>query len=153
PADRDTLLARRHRTEGSVQGRAAVSRGSARGDRGDGVNNTMTMRAFFLFCFCTAAAFAATEELIDSRYRPIAPDAAMGDWQGAGYIAQVSVVDAGKYEANIFKAFDEPNAKPVAVLHGSLATLEGDGWQGAIAGGHFKAAKGNEQFDLQHVTR
>jgi hypothetical protein len=99
-------------------------------------------------------ALAAVEEPIDSRFRAIAPDPAMGDWQGAGgYVAQVMPAGAGQYQANVFHAFDEPDAKPVAVLKGGLANLAGDGWTGAIDRGHFQAAKGGEHFALQHVTR
>jgi hypothetical protein len=102
-----------------------------------------------------------------------APDPLRGDWQGAGgYVAQVIRTedkilstadliprqdDASKYQANIFKKFDLPNDLPVAVLQGTLSggtvTFSGDGWSGAIADGHFKANKGGEAFDLQHITR
>jgi hypothetical protein len=102
-----------------------------------------------------------------------APDQARGDWQGeGGYVAQVIPVadkifsvkdatpsqeDVGKYQANIFKQFDVANDKPVAVLlgetSGKVITLEGDGWTGTIENGHFKASKGDQSFDLQHVTR
>jgi hypothetical protein len=100
------------------------------------------------------AAFAAVEEPIDSRYRPTAVDAAMGDWQGTpGYVAQVMPDGAGQYHANIFRAFDEAKAKPLAVLQGTRAALSGGGWTGAIADGHFQAANGAEHFDLQHVVR
>src|SRR5512136_1806694 len=96
------------------------------------------------------AAFAAVEEAFDSRFKPTTPDAAMGDWQGtAGYFAQVFPTDDGKYQANIFKKFDEPDAKPVAILKGDITALTGDGWGGAIAGVHFKASKAGESFDLQ----
>src|SRR5581483_9443459 len=64
---------------------------------------------------------------------------------------------ANKYEAHIFRAFDQPNDKPVAVLtgesSGDTVAFEGDGWTGAIAGGHFKASNGAEAFDLQHIVR
>src|SRR5437868_7276529 len=98
-----------------------------------------------------------------------APDPLRGDWQGdGGYVAQVvraddkllsvpnlipTQEDAGKYEAHIFRKFDVPNDKPVAILTGTTDSLSGDGWTGAIAGGHFKANKGGESFDLQHITR
>lgn len=102
-----------------------------------------------------------------------APDALRGDWQGQGqYVAQVVPVmdkifsvedlipqqeDVNKYEVHIFHQFDVPNDKPVAVLTGTLEkgvlTLEGDGWTGTIEDGHFKAQKGTENFDLQHVDR
>ena len=101
-----------------------------------------------------APAFAATEELIDSRYKPTKPDAVMGDWQGTvGYVAQVFLAEGEKYQANVFKAFDEANAKPVAILRGDLGALSGDGWTGTIAGGHFKASNGGLSFDLQHINR
>lgn len=101
-----------------------------------------------------------------------APDSFRGDWQGAGYVAQVVPAmdriysradlipqqsDANKYEAHIFRAFDQPNDKPVAVLTGEntgdSVSLEGDGWTGTIAGGHFKASNGTDTFDLQHIVR
>ena len=98
--------------------------------------------------------FAAVEEPVDSRFKPTTPDPIMGDWQGtAGYVAQVVPTESGQYEAHLFRAFDEVDAKPVAILKGAAAALSGDGWTGAIAVGHFKASKGGESFDLQHITR
>ena len=102
-----------------------------------------------------------------------APDPLRGDWQGdGGYVAQViraddkvlSVADqipqaddVGKYEAHIFRQFDVANDQPVAVLEGEISgdtvTLNGDGWTGTIASGHFKATKNDQAFDLQHITR
>ena len=103
-----------------------------------------------------------------------APDSLRGDWQGSGdYVAQVVPVmdkifsvedlipqqeDNGKYEAHLFHKFDQPNDKPVAILHGSLEkggplTLEGDGWSGTIEDGHFRAKNGAESIDLQHTER
>ena len=102
-----------------------------------------------------------------------APDALRGDWQGSGgYVAQViraddkalsvpdqlpQAEDAGKYQANIFRKFDLPNDQPVVVLQGVLSgntvTWSGDGWSGTIVDGHFKASKGDQSFDLRHVTR
>jgi hypothetical protein len=65
--------------------------------------------------------------------------------------------DNGKYEVHIFKQFDVPNDKPVAVLNGILErktlTLEGDGWTGTIEDGHLKAKCGDQSIDLQHITR
>jgi len=102
-----------------------------------------------------------------------APDALRGDWQGqGGYVAQVVPVmdriysvedlipqqdDNGKYEAHIFRQFDVANDKPVAVMNGTMADgalmLEGDGWSGTIADGHFTAKNGEQSFDLQHIQR
>lgn len=102
-----------------------------------------------------------------------AADPYRGDWQGAGYVAQVfpthdrelSVQDQipqqsdnGLYQANIFRAFDVENNKPVAVMKGEMSgedtiALSGDGWEGTISGRHFKAANGGEQFDMKHVDR
>jgi len=101
-----------------------------------------------------------------------APDALRGDWQGDAYVAQVVPAmdkifshqdlipqqsDGNRYEAHIFRRFDIPNDKPVAVLEGELAggtvTLSGDGWSGSIADGHFKASNGGESFDMQHIAR
>jgi len=101
-----------------------------------------------------ASAFAAVEEPVDSRFKPAKPDALMGDWQGtSGFVAQVFPSVDGQYQANIFKRFDEPDAKPVVILRGGQAALNGGGWSGAIAGGHFTASKGGEKFDLQRITR
>jgi hypothetical protein len=100
-------------------------------------------------------------------------DPLRGDWQGTGgFVAQViraddrllslndqlpDPEDGGRYQANIFHKFDVANDKPVAILKGeqsgNTVTFTGDGWSGAIAGEHFKAEKGTESFDLQHVTR
>ena len=100
-------------------------------------------------------------------------DSYRGDWQGqGGYVAQVFPVadcvfsvadqipsqeDVGKYQANIFHQFDVANDKPVVTLQGEIegvtVTFSGDGWTGAIADGHFKASKGGEAFDLQHIVR
>src|SRR5580658_3568882 len=101
-----------------------------------------------------------------------APDPFRGDWQGDGFVAQVfpamdkifSVMDlipqqadARLYQANIFRKFDVANDKPVVVLQGELSadgvTFSGDGWTGAIAGGHFKASGNGQSFDLQPTTR
>jgi hypothetical protein len=100
-------------------------------------------------------------------------DPLRGDWQGeGGCVAQViraddrllsvndqlpDPADAGRYEAHIFHAFDQPNDKPVAILHseqsGAVVEFSGDGWTGAIADGHFKAQKADMSCDLTHVTR
>src|SRR5437588_91314 len=107
----------------------------------------LPLLALLTAALLTRASFAAQEELIDSRYRPFTPDAAMGDWQGEGYVAQVLTEPTapGKYQANIFRVFDQPADKPVAVLKGTSVgddiVLEGDGWSGAIAKGHFRARK------------
>ena len=102
-----------------------------------------------------------------------APDPLRGDWQGeGGYVAQVIPVmdkifsvedlipqqdDVHKYEAHIFRQFDQPNDTPVAILTGTLdgktLELEGGGWTGSIEDGHFKARNGDQSFDLQHVVR
>src|SRR5437879_13538149 len=115
----------------------------------------MKLTSLFLCALVVRSiAAAAVEEAVDSRFRATKPDALMGDWQGTpGYVAQVMPTDDGKYQANVFKAFDEPNAKPLAILKGDAATLAGDDWSGAIAGGHFTAAKGGGSFDLQRITR
>jgi hypothetical protein len=101
------------------------------------------------------------------------PDSFRGDWQDSGgYVAQViraddrllsvqdalpSQEDVNAYEAHIFRQFDQPNDKPVAVLHGTLSggtlTFSGAEWNGAIADGHFKASNGRDTVDLQHVVR
>jgi hypothetical protein len=110
---------------------------------------------------------------LDHPFYWAAPDPLRGDWQGTGgYLAQViraddkllsvanlipSADDVHQYEAHIFHKFDVANDKPVAILRGGLegseVKLTGDGWTGAIADGHFKAANGSESIDLQHITR
>ena len=96
----------------------------------------------------------AAEEAIDSRFKPAQPDPLVGDWHGApGHVAQVFVGDDGIYQANIFSMFDEPEATPLAILRGSATALSGDGWTGAMSGGHFRASAGDARFDLQRVTR
>jgi len=101
------------------------------------------------------------------------PDPVRGDWQGkGGYVAQVvrlddkllSVPDSlpdpaeyGKYQANLFRAFDVPKDRPVAVLQGAKVgdriAFTGDGWSGQIEGGRFRVWKGGESMDLEHVAR
>lgn len=111
---------------------------------------------FALMSALAGSAFGA-EELIDSRFRPIAPDPIRGDWQGSGYIAQVAPLEGGQYRANIFRGFDRAHDKPIAVLDGRRmsgeVTFEGGGWNGSVSQGHFKAAKGGDAFDLRHVVR
>lgn len=106
---------------------------------------------------CLAASlplFAAKEEPIDSRFRTIAPNPNLGDWQGApGWAAQVVPLEGAQYEVHLFHGFDEPNAKPVAVLKGTPAALTGGGWTAAIENGHLRGANAQARFDLQHVTR
>lgn len=101
------------------------------------------------------------------------PDPLRGDWQGrGGYVAQVIRIDDkrmwgvtpppepnefGKYQANIFRAFDVANNKPVAVLvgvrNGGAVVFSGSGWTGSIEAGKFRARKGDAWFDLERVTR
>ncbi len=111
-----------------------------------------------LFCVVSLIGLRAAEEAIDSRYRPIAPDIATGDWQGtaAGYVAQVSLDEHGDYQANILKQFDTAD-NVVATLRGKHQTsriaLRGGGWSGVIEQGHFKITKAGETLDLQRGTR
>jgi hypothetical protein len=115
-----------------------------------------SLKPFLCLGLFACSAFAA-EELIDSRYRPIAPDPMMGDWQGENAVAQVIPANGGGYNANIFKAFDVPNDNPIVVLHGvrqgARIDFSGNGWNGTIADGHFTAANGGSRFDLHHVVR
>jgi len=113
---------------------------------------------FALFCVVSLTGLRAAEEAIDSRYRPIAPDIATGDWQGtaATYVAQVSLGEHGDYQANLLKQFDTAD-NVVATLRGKHQTdrifLRGGGWSGVIEQGHFKITKGTETFELQRATR
>jgi hypothetical protein len=108
---------------------------------------------FTLSLLAACSAFAAQEELIDSRFKLQQPDPIMGDWQSASCVAQVMPTGGGQYEANVFKQFDEVDAKPLAVLHGTLAALGGSGWTGAIVSGHLQLKHDGETADLTHITR
>src|SRR5258706_9522535 len=143
-------------------------------------NTDLGMKRILLAALATGVAFIFAAPQTSSKKVELAhpfywaaSDPLRGDWQGeGGYVAQViraedkilsvpnlipDADDVGKYQANIFRKFDVPNDKPVAVLHGVLSgstvTFSGDGWSGTIANGHFKGNKGDEAFDLQHVTR
>ena len=130
-----------------------------------------------VFFACISATSAADKsgkkiELAHPFYWAV-PDSLRGDWEGAGgYVAQViraddrllsfvdqiaSVNDEGKYEAHIFRQFDLPNDKPLAILKGvkdgDAVNFIGDGWTGTIEDGHFKATNGDQSFDLEHITR
>jgi len=89
---------------------------------------------------------------------PATPDPMVGDWQGAGggFVAQVFKTAGGGYQANLLKAFDV-EGDPVATLKGEQAngvvTLTGDGWTATIQNSHFTGSKGDQNFDLGHVTR
>jgi hypothetical protein len=100
------------------------------------------------------------------------PDPLRGDWVGqGGYVAQVvrtsdrilsvpdqlaQPEDEGKYEAMLYRQFNVPNEKPLAVLHGVKSgdriDFAGDDWTGKIEAGHFQASKGAESFDLERRT-
>jgi hypothetical protein len=98
--------------------------------------------------------FAAKEELIDSRFKPVVADSMVGDWAGAsGSVAQVSAVGDGTYQVALLGAFDEPNAKPIAVLKGPAATLQGAGWTASIKDGKLVASGGETKVELHHVSR
>jgi len=101
------------------------------------------------------------------------PDPLRGDWQGqGGYVAQIVRLDDkllsipdqlpdaaeyGKYQANLFRAFDVPNDRPAAVLvgekSGGRVVFAGDGWSGEIEDGRFRARKGDESIELRRVER
>ena len=105
-----------------------------------------------------ASCLAAIEEPVDSRFVPAQPDPLLGDWEGTpGFVAQVFPTGDGKYQANVFRAFDLPDNPPLAILQGkrtgSKIALDGDGWSGKIGKDHFTARKGGEKFDLHHVLR
>ncbi len=107
------------------------------------------------FCAFALPLSAAQEKAVN--FVPARADPRVGDWQGGGYVAQVFPTAEGKYAANVFRKFDAPDDKPVAVLSGTASgdriAFSGDGWSGVIATGHFKADKAGESFDLKHVTR
>lgn len=86
------------------------------------------------------------------------PSPIRGDWQGqGGLVAQVFPVGEGKWQANLLRAFDEPDAKPVAILQGAASadaiTFSGDGWAGAIRGESFTASKDATELKLQRAPR
>jgi hypothetical protein len=106
-----------------------------------------------------AAAHGAVEERIDSRFQPIAADPVVGDWQAASTarpVAQIIVDEHGDYQANLLTTFDAAD-NVIATLRGQKRadriTLKGQGWSGAIEGGHFKGSGPEGPFDLQRVTR
>jgi hypothetical protein len=107
-----------------------------------------------------ASAAIAAEELIDSRYRAFASDRLVGDWQGQGYVAQLSVIEPAApdvYQLNVFRAFDVADDKPVAVLKGKRdgagVAFQAGGWTGKVSGGKLVLSKGDEKSELEHVTR
>ena len=82
----------------------------------------------------------------------------VGDWQGQGAcVAQVFVKAPGQFQANLLRKFDEPGAKPIAVLLGEAAgdtvKFSGEGWSGVLGGGHFSGGKEGDRFDLKRVMR
>jgi hypothetical protein len=98
--------------------------------------------------------FAAKEEPIDSRFKPATADPIVGDWAGdPGAVAQAIRADDGTYQVAIFRAFDETNAKPLAVLKGPAASLQGNGWTGAIKDGSLVVSGADQKVQLHHVTR
>jgi hypothetical protein len=114
------------------------------------------IRFFFLLPLLAARIFAAEEKPV--KFAAATENPFVGDWQGSGgYVAQVCVAGDGKIRANLLKAFDQPDDKPIAVLEGTVggsdASLSGADWQGKIAGGHLKASHGGEAIDLQRMTR
>ncbi len=107
-----------------------------------------------LFVVSIASLYAAKEEPIDSRFKPILPDSITGDWDGpAGFVAQAMPSGDGQYQVNVFSAFDQPSAQPIVTLKGTAAALSGEGWKASIDDGHLRGAKGEAHFDLRHVVR
>jgi hypothetical protein len=60
----------------------------------------------------TPAAFAAESA---PEFVPAKPDSRSGDWQGSGRVWQVYADAAGKLQGAMLPAFDQPDAKPIAV--------------------------------------
>jgi len=86
---------------------------------------------------------------------PAKADPLLGDYKAdsaAGPVAQVFLTPDGKYQANIFKAFDS-DEKPIAVLTGEANALSGGGWSGTIDASHFTATKDSDRIELKHTTR
>lgn len=114
---------------------------------------TRTSLVFALLFGC-AGLFAATEEAVDHRFQPARPDPLVGDWAGRpGAVAQVVAAEGGTYEVNVIAAFDQPDARPLAVLRGAPQALKGDGWSGALSDGRLQLAGGGREFELRHVVR
>jgi hypothetical protein len=88
---------------------------------------------------------------------PASTDPAMGDWQGdGGVVAQVYTTIKGDVEATLLKSFDtEKNS--ITILKGTRTgdtlTFSGDGWTASLQNAHFTGSKGDQKFDLQHITR
>jgi hypothetical protein len=124
----------------------------------------MSSRAVRALACCSVVALtagfvhAAVEEPIDSRFVRAQPDPFRGDYQGTpGFVAQVVATDGGKYRINILPAFDQPNAKAIAVLLGTRSgnkmSLNADGWSGTIADGKMSLKGQSQQIELEHVVR
>ena len=119
-----------------------------------------TLLLLTFFALARTAVMAAVEESIDSRFKPIAADPLIGDWQGSGpdshFVAQIILDEHGDYQANLLSAFDVPD-NVVATLRGlkreGRVTLKGGGWSGAIVNGHFTGSGSAGSFDLQPVSR
>ncbi|MDO8539790.1 MAG: DUF1080 domain-containing protein [Opitutaceae bacterium] len=112
----------------------------------------MTRIAVAFFIPGVATLFAAET----ASFVPAQPNPAIGDWQGGGFVAQVFTVD-GRWQANLLHAFDEPDAKPIAVLNGTAladeVALSGGGWNGTIRDGRFTARQGSNPIVFRHLTR
>jgi hypothetical protein len=89
-------------------------------------------------------------------YYPALENGAVGDYQGTGsYVAQITPVVAGGYQADLLHAFAVPSDMPVAVLNGTAAgesvMFSGAGWSGVLSGGHFTGQNGSDSFDLSYL--
>jgi len=88
------------------------------------------------------------------------PDTFLGDWQGAGLVAQVIPRGGGKYQINMLPEFDV-KCKPLAVLAGQATDgtlrFDQDGWSGQAAGEQMTGTRpGTGQaaaFELKKVVR
>jgi hypothetical protein len=95
---------------------------------------------------------------LSAREQPSREKTVIGDWQGAdsNLVAQVVSPDEGKYQAYLLKQFGAAD-NLIAVLQGANSgetiAFSGQGWNGVLAGGHFKIQHAAQSFDLQHVER
>ena len=109
--------------------------------------------ALFLASLVLLALPLCAADLVRATENPL-----VGDWRGnSGHVAQVFIKAPGQWQANLLRKFDEPDAKPIAVLQGvqtaDTVKFTGDGWSAELARGHLIGGKDGERFDLQRVTR
>lgn len=107
----------------------------------------------------------AGAEMVTSDGTPLlfsfaAPDPATGDWESddGSVVAQIYSSPTAGWQANVLRAFDQPDASPVAVLEGTPTsctsmTFSGGGWSATLQGGQLTAQNGSQTTTLKRVVR